>query len=97
MLVLRAFGVSIPEQIPLTTDNKANLLVSTRHGSAARAKPLLRRLAVLGEALERNEFKLVHVPGENHPADFLTKWLPAKQFARALAWATGSLRRVMGK
>ena len=33
---------------------------------------------------------LEHVRDENHPADFLTKWLPAKKFKLSMAYATNS-------
>ena len=35
---------------------------------------------------------LKHVPDEESPCDFLTKWLSADKLRRSLAYATGSIR-----
>ena len=89
-----ATGTALQYKMMLATDNKSNLHVATRLGSAANSRHMLRRYVVLAERLERGFVRLVHVPDEENPADFLTKWLPARKLRASVRYATNHGKRV---
>ena len=45
---------------------------------------------MLQQRVAQGECKVVHVPDECNPADFLTKFVPAAKLSRSLAYVTGS-------
>ena len=76
--------------IRIGTDNKANLQVASRTGTSRRSKHLLRRYYVLMQRIADGEVRLVHVPDEENPSDFLTKWVSAAKLRASLRYATGA-------
>ena len=90
----RAFGVYDGEAVVLGTDSVANLQVARRHGAATRLKHALRRWETLMARVEANKVKLVHVGDAEMPADFLTKWVPAKKLERSLKYVTNEVNRL---
>jgi|AACY02.9.fsa_nt_gi hypothetical protein len=44
--------------------------------------------------VEANKVKLVHVGDAEMPADFLTKWVPAKKLERSLKYVTNEVNRL---
>ena len=82
----RGFGKAPKGPVVLGTDNKANLQVASRTGTSRRSKHLLRRYYVLMQRIADGEVRLVHVPDEENPSDFLTKWVSAA----SLRYATGA-------
>ena len=46
------------------------------------------------ERVAANKVKLVHVGDAEMPADFLTKWVPAKKLERSLAYVTNQANRL---
>ena len=85
-----ALGIDLGGPTPCGTDNKSNLQVSTGTGAANRSRHCLRRFLVFRQRVQEGSVTLEHVRDENHPADFLTKWLPAKKFKLSMAYATNS-------
>ena len=86
------------EQSPtiLGTDNKSNMQISMRRGAANRSKHMLRRYHVLMKRIRGKHLRVVHVPGEENPSDFLTKFLPAAKLRASLSYAMGQLGRPKG-
>ena len=77
------------------SDNKANMQVAMRRGGASRARHLLRRYLVLMQRIQDGECKIVHIPDEENPAAFLTKFVPAAKLRRSLRYVTGA--QALGK
>ena len=88
--ILRAMGVPPLGPTRIGTDNKANYTVGTGVGCPTRSKHFLRRYHVLRQRIASEEVRLEHVPDEQMPADFLTKWIPKPKLERSLRYATGS-------
>ena len=88
--ILRAFGVAPSGPTFVGTDNLANQKVASGDGSPSRSKHFLRRYWVLKQRIRHGEVNLVHVPDEQMPADFLTKWIPRAKLERSLRYACGS-------
>ena len=86
----RGFGKAPQGPVVLGTDNKANQQVASRTGTSRRSKHLLRRYYVLMQRIADGEVRLVHVPDEENPSDFLTKWVPAAKLRASLRYATGA-------
>ena len=66
------------------------MLVGSSEGSATRSRHFLRRYIVFKQRIAAGSVILGHVPDEQMPADFLTKWINARKLARSLAYATNS-------
>ncbi|KAL1499518.1 hypothetical protein AB1Y20_011721 [Prymnesium parvum] len=66
-----------------------------RQGSS-RSKHLLRRYFVLMQRIQAGEIKVVHVKDVANPADFLTKWVPAKKLRASVAYVSGQAARRRG-
>ena len=88
--VARAIGD--PQQTPtrIYSDNDAHVKVAMKKGSSARSKHLLRRYYVLMQRVKNEEVTIVHVPDAENPADFLTKFVPAKKFRASMRYVTQS-------
>ena len=86
--VARAIGD--PQQTPtrIYSDNDAHVKVAMKKGSSARSKHLLRRYYVLMQRVKNEEVTIVHVPDAENPADFLTKFVPAKKFRASMRYVT---------
>ena len=67
--------------------------IAMRRGAAARAKHMLRRYHVLQQRIRRGEIKVLHIPGDSNPADFLTKWVPADKLRKSISYASGGAMR----
>jgi hypothetical protein len=76
------------------TDNKANLLIATETGTASRSKHALRRYLVLQQAIRDGHVTMGHIPDEENPSDFLTKFINAKKFAASIEYCTNSRNAV---
>ena len=90
----RAFGVLANEATLLGTDSSSNLQVACKQAPGARAKHALRRWHWLRQQISMGRVRLVHVRDADMPADFLTKWLPAKKLEASLERATNSRNAV---
>ena len=44
----------------------------------------------LMQRIAEGEVRLVHVPDDENPSDFLTKWVPAAKLRASLRYATGA-------
>lgn len=86
--VQRALGIAPRGPTFVGTDNKANMLVARNQGSAARSKHFLRQYTTLRQRQAEQEIVIGHVPDENMPADFLTKWTSKEKLQRSLIFAT---------
>ena len=75
------------------TDNKANLQVAKDLSAASRSRHFLRRYWALQQRMHTGEVRLVKVPDEHMPADFLTKWIPSAKLARSIRYATNARAR----
>ena len=78
----------------VTTDNKANQLVSESEGSATRARHALRRYVLLQQRVAQGYCVVRHVEDAENPADFLTKWVHGKKLEESLAYVTNSKEAV---
>ncbi|KAL1520790.1 hypothetical protein AB1Y20_022354 [Prymnesium parvum] len=83
--IMRALGVASDVPVNIGTDNASNRQVAMRQGSS-RSKHLLRRYFVLMQRIQAGEIKVVHVKDVANPADFLTKWVPAKKLRASVAY-----------
>ena len=90
----RAFGVYKGAPVVLGSDSVANLQIARRQGAASRLKHALRRWEILMERVEHKKIKLVHVGDAEMPADFLTKWVPAKKLEKSLDYVTNRKNRL---
>ena len=88
--ILRAFGVPPAGPTIITTDNSSNQSVASGVGCPTRSKHFLRRYHVLRQRIRSAEVELRHVPDEEMPADFLTKWIPRKKLDISVRYATNS-------
>ena len=86
--ILRALGVLADEPTLITTDNLANYKVASGAASPSRSLHFLRRYFVLRQRIASGEVRLIHVPDESQPADFLTKFLRAPKLKVSLRYAT---------
>ena len=50
----------------------------------------LRRYGVLKQRIRSGEVNVQHIPDEQMPADFLTKWIGQKKLDKSIAYATNS-------
>ena len=92
--ILRALGVMPDGPTPILTDNLANMLIARDATSAARARHFLRRYTVLQQRIAAGEVTIFKIDDPNMPADFLTKWIPARKLRDSVAYATNSRHRV---
>ena len=90
----RAYGVYDGVPVVLGTDSVANLQVARRQSAATRLRHALRRWETLMERVSAGKLKLVHIGDAEMPADFLTKWVPAKKLERSIAYVTNSVNRL---
>jgi hypothetical protein len=89
-----ALGCPIVGPTFMGTDNKANLLIATETGTASRSKHALRRYLVLQQAIRDGHVTMGHIPDEENPSDFLTKFINAKKFAASIEYCTNSRNAV---
>jgi len=94
--VIRGLGFGDASPMLVGTDNKANMLVSTRRGTPNRSRHLLRRYYTLMQRIQSRRLNVVHVPDSENPSDFLTKWVVARKLRQSLAYVTGAARRPAG-
>ena len=74
----------------LTTDNLANQKVGSGLGCPTRSPHFLRRYHALKQRISSGEVDLRHIPDEQMPADFLTKWIPKPKLEKSLRHVTNS-------
>ena len=84
-------GLGVPPTGPtiVLTDNKANAIVGSGQGTA-RARHAIRRYVTFLQRVQSNMVKLLYVPDDDNPADFLTKPVPREKLERSVAWVTGA-------
>ena len=87
---MRALGIMPKDRTVIMTDNKANEHVANSAAAASRSKHFLRRYFVLRQRLDAGVARVVKVRDPDMPADFLTKWLPAKKLRTSIDYATNS-------
>ena len=88
--ILRALGVPPAGSTLITTDNLSNQRVASGAGAPTRSLHFLRRYGVLKQRIRTSEVELRHIPDEQMPADFLTKWIGSKKLERSIQYATNS-------
>ena len=86
--VLRALGDVCTEPTLIGTDNLANHSTAMGLGCPSRSKHFLRRYFVLKQRIKAEECTLVHVPGDDMPADALTKWVTKDKYNRSMTYLT---------
>ena len=89
--VLHALGVPPAGPTFIATDNKANMLIAARSGSASHCKHFLRRYVTLRQRRDASEIAIGHIAEGSNPSDFLTKWVPQKKIKQSLMYATNWL------
>mgnify|MGYP002812798095 CR=1 FL=1 len=92
--VLRALGVLLLEPTFVGTDNKASALIGSGRGLPGRSKHCIRRYLAFLQRVASRVVALFHVPDEDNPADFLTKWLGRTKLEKSVAYATNSSNQV---
>ena len=93
--VLRALGVSLATPTFVGTDNKASALIGSGQGMPGRSKHCVRRYLAFLQRVASKVVALFHIPDEDNPADFLTKWLGRKKLEMSVAYATTSGTQVL--
>ena len=88
--VQHALGVPPSGPTYIATDNKANMLIAARSGSAAHCKHFLRRYVTLRQRCDAGEIAVGHIAEGSNPSDFLTKWVPQKKIKASLLYATNA-------
>ena len=73
MVIDEHLGDDMTQPYLMTTDNRANQLVSEGEMSAGRAKHLLRKYIILQQRIRSGRCVMRHVESNDNPADFLTK------------------------
>ena len=68
----------------------ANAQVGSGHGTATKAKHMLRRYHSFMQRVAMGEVVLKHIPDKQNPADFLTKWVPGDKFKMSVDYLTNS-------
>lgn len=71
-------------------DNSATVGIVNGIASPGRIKHILRRFKVIQQRVQKNEIKLYHVPDEDNPADFLTKWTSKAKVDASVAYLSGT-------
>ena len=89
----RALGDPQLAPTQLSSDTHSNMQVATRRGNSSRSKHLLRRYYNLQQLIFAGELNMYHLPTDQNPADFLTKFVPAKKLQKSLRYCTGGARR----
>ena len=88
--VASALYIELPGPTRCATDNTSNLQVSSGKGAANRTRHCIRRFLASRQRVKDGLVSLEHVKDEDNPADFLTKWLPAKKFKTSLHYASNA-------
>ena len=76
------------------TDNLANSLVASGRSTPSRLRHCVRRYQAFLQRVKAAECEIGHVPDEENPADFLTKFVPRAKFERSNEFATNARCRV---
>ena len=92
--VLRFLGVQPVGPTTLYSDNKANILVAMKTGTASRAKHLLRRYVAMQEQVKAGEIVLAKIDDNENPSDYLSKWVNKHKMQRSDAYAINPSARV---
>ena len=93
--VERALGCLSLEPTFVGTDNKANALIASGTGVPSRSRHCIRRYLAFLQRVKSQHLQIHHIPDENNPADFLTKWLGRKKLNLSIAYATNSVNVVL--
>ena len=88
--VLRFLGVQPVGPTTLYSDNKANILIAMKTGTASRAKHLLRRYI----QVKAVEIALAKIDDKENPSDYLSKWVNKHKMQRFDAYAINPSARV---
>ena len=74
----------------ILTDSLSGARVAANIKSAARARPMLWRCAVMHEMARKGAIEVVHVGDEHNPSDYLTKWLKKEKVERSVCYSSGA-------
>ena len=66
--------------VPVGTDNRANMLLSSGEGAPSRMRHAIRRFSVFVQRVQRGECLLRHVPDPGNASDFLTKFVDKQKY-----------------
>ena len=91
----RAMGDPAERPVVVGTDSTSNHSVATRRGAPQRVKHALRRWFNFHQRVLAKQVHLVHVPGAQIPADFLTKWVTKQKYYDSLNYLTNSVNKVI--
>ncbi len=72
----------------LGTDSLSNALVAGNRGSTARSRHFARHYTMMLQRAANGEVRVAHIPDEESPSDFLTKWVSRRKLARSIEYAT---------
>ena len=92
--ILRALGVPPNGPSFIGTDNKANGLIASGRSLSTKSRHALRRYTAFLQRVKRGDVEVGHVPDEENPADFMTKWVPRAKHEASIEFATNSRNRV---
>ena len=80
--VARDLGIDVPAVLPLETDSAAALGFCCAEGASGKMKHIDMRSDWVQDLRNRNLCRLLRVPGNENPSDFMTKVHPAPDFQR---------------
>ena len=80
--VARDLGIDVPAVLPLETDSVAALGFCCAEGASGKMKHIDMRSDWVQDLRDRNLCRLLRVPGNEKPSDFMTKVHPAPDFQR---------------
>jgi hypothetical protein len=73
--ILKCFNV-VPRPFPIKSDNMGAINSAKNHTSTQHTKHIELHVHFLRERVQRSEVDVTHIPGNDNPADLLTKPLP---------------------
>ena len=86
----RAFDVAHTTPTLVLSDSAAPASVTSLHGTATKMKHMLRHIHSVMQRVLYKEIAVKHIPGDEMPADFLTKWVTKGKAEASIAYLTNS-------
>ena len=87
---MRAFGEDVLKPTVVFSDGLSSAQVTSLEGTATKMKHMLRHIHTVMARVLSGENLVRHVPGEEMPGDFLTKWVSGEKAKQSVAYLTNS-------
>ena len=84
--VKRGFGMALQTPVFIGSDNSANVSIASGRSNPTRMRHAARRYTAFLERLAQGEVEVGHVPDEENPSDFLTKWVKKDKIGASLQY-----------